>query len=63
VVVSSDVVAPSGVSFVTPSSYESGLSLGDLPPGTGRVLWIRQSADAEGAVPATDGVKIIIETA
>ena len=37
--------APAGVSFSAPSSYSSGLAIGDLAPGQHKAIWIQRTVD------------------
>jgi len=43
-------VAPAGVSFSTPTTYDTGISVGDIGPNQGRAIWVRRQT---GAVPTT----------
>lgn len=42
--------APAALSFSSPSSYGSGLALGDIPPGYVKFFWIRRSAANSAAL-------------
>lgn len=46
--------APAGVSFSAPSAYAGGLSLGDIPAGQHKALWLRYTLNA-GASTYSDG--------
>lgn len=52
--------APSGVSFSSPTSKATGLSLGSLAAGQVRAVWIRRTA-ANSAALNNDGVTISAE--
>lgn len=38
--------APTGVSFTAAASAETGIALGDIPPGQHRAVWIRRTINA-----------------
>lgn len=57
--VASATVAPSGVSFSTPTSDGSGLALGDLAPGQVRAFWVRRSISGAAALNG-DGATIAV---
>ena len=38
--------APSGVSFSTPTSFAGGLSIGDIPYGQHKAVWVRRTVNA-----------------
>lgn len=44
--------APGGVAFSTPTSYASGLLIGDLTPGDFAAIWIRRTIPAASTFPA-----------
>lgn len=58
--VADENTAPGGVSFSAPTTKATGLSLGDLPPGQCRAIWVRRTAANTGAVD-NDGVTIRVE--
>lgn len=41
--ITNDTTAPAGVSFSAPTTEAGGLSLGDIPPGRCKAVWIRCS--------------------
>lgn len=42
--------APTALTFTAPTSYATGLSLGDIPAGYCRAFWVRRSANNSGGV-------------
>jgi hypothetical protein len=52
--------APAGVTFSTPTSSGSGLSLGNIPPGCARAFWLRRTAFNTPAL-AGDNTTIRVE--
>jgi hypothetical protein len=38
--------APSGVSFSSPSNYATGISLGNIPAGQHKAVWVRRTVQA-----------------
>ncbi len=42
--------APSGVTFSAPTTYNSGLSLGDIAAGQVKAFWVRRTANNSAAV-------------
>ncbi len=55
--VANTLTAPSGVSFSSPTSKPSGLSLGDIPAGQCKAFWFRRTATNSAAL-TNDGVTI-----
>lgn len=51
--------APASQTFSAPATKAAGLSLGDIPAGQCRAVWVRRTANDTGAVDA-DGVTINI---
>lgn len=47
-----DTTAPAGVVFTTPTTYASGIPLGDIPPLSARFFWVRRAGANSAAVPA-----------
>ena len=58
--IADESTAPSGVSFSSPTSKGTGLSLGDLAAGNVKAIWIRRTA-ANSAALNNDGATISIE--
>jgi hypothetical protein len=52
--------APAGVSFSTPTTKGTGLSLGNIGPGQCRAIWIRRTA-ANTAAQNADGATLQVE--
>lgn len=51
--------APAGITFSSPTSKPTGLSIGNLPAGQVRAIWVRRSATNSSAVDS-DGADITI---
>lgn len=47
--VANESTAPSGVSFSAPATKATGLSLGDIPPGQHKAIWIKRVVNANAA--------------
>lgn len=47
--VADESTAPSGPSFSAPSSFAGGLTIGDLPAGQHKAIWIRRTVNAAAA--------------
>lgn len=58
--VTDESTAPSGVSFSSPTTKGAGLSLGDLPAGQTRAVWVRRTAANTSAVNS-DGATVSVE--
>jgi hypothetical protein len=54
--------APSGPSFTRPTSFGAGLSIGDIPAGQYKGIWIRRTVTA-GATAASDSGTITCQGA
>jgi len=52
--VANENTAPSGVSFSAPSSQGAGLSLGDIPAGQSKAIWLRRTVNASTSASASD---------
>lgn len=52
--VATELVAPTGESFTAPTSKVTGISLGDIPAGQCRAVWVRQTAAASAAKDSDD---------
>jgi hypothetical protein len=57
VTIASETTAPAGVTFTSPTTLAGGILLGDIPAGSGRVLWVRRTAANNAALDA-DGVTL-----
>ncbi len=60
VTAATQTTAPSGVSFSSPTSKNTGLSLGDIPAGQCKGFWFRRTATNSAALN-NDGVTIQVE--
>lgn len=58
--VADESTAPTGISFSAPSSKGAGLSLGDIPAGYCKAVWVRRNAYNTSAVN-NDGITIKVE--
>lgn len=58
--VTDEQTAPAGVSFSSPTSKGSGISLGDIAAGEVKAIWVRRTA-ANTSPLDTDGVVIRVE--
>lgn len=52
--IANESTAPSGVTFTEPASNAAGLSLGDLPAGQHRAIWLRRTVTAAAPALAND---------
>ncbi len=55
VTVADESSAPAGVTFSAPTSFATGLALGDIPPGECKAVWFRRTAANTSALN-NDGV-------
>jgi len=58
--VANENTAPSGVSFSAPSSFAGGLSIGDIPAGQHKAVWIRRTINAAAAA-ASDSFALRVQ--
>lgn len=58
--VANENTAPSGVVFSAPSSFTGGLSIGDIPAGQHKAVWIRRTVNA-GATVASDSFTLRVQ--
>lgn len=58
--IANEGVAPSGVTFSSPTTKGAGVSLGTIPSGQCRALWVRRTA-LGGAAVTPDGVTLRVE--
>lgn len=54
--VADGLTAPVGVSFSAPSAYAGGVSLGDIPAGQHKALWLRYTLNAGASTYADSGL-------
>jgi hypothetical protein len=59
VTIASSTTAPAGVSFTSPTTLGTGVSLGNIPVANVKGLWVRRSA-ANTAALSNDGVTIAV---
>lgn len=50
--VANEQTAPTGVTFSAPSSFAGGLSIGDIPAGQHKAVWVRRTINAAAAAYA-----------
>lgn len=55
--IASETTAPTGVSFSSPTTKGTGISLSDIPAGQCRAIWIRRTA-ANSSAKDNDGVTL-----
>jgi hypothetical protein len=53
--VANENTAPSGITFSSPTTKGTGVSLGDIPAGHCRALWIRRTAANNAAIDSDGG--------
>lgn len=53
--------APTGVSFSAPSTYGTGLLLGDIPAGQHKAVWLRRTVTAGAAAYNSDGATLSVQ--
>lgn len=58
--IASDTTAPAGVSFSAPTTFATGLALGDIPAGYVKAFWIKRIA-ANTAALAADGATFSVQ--
>lgn len=58
--VADENTAPSGVTFSAPTSFAGGLSIGDIPAGQHKAVWIRRTVNA-GAAVASDSFTLRVQ--
>ena len=58
--VADENTAPSGVTFSAPTSFAGGLSIGDIPAGQHKAVWIRRTINA-GAAAASDSFTLRVQ--
>lgn len=58
--VANETTAPSGVTFTSPSSFATGLSIPTIPAGQHRSVWIRRTVSA-GAAAFADSATLSVQ--
>lgn len=62
--IANESTAPAGVSFTTPTTEGSALSIGDVGPGQVQAIWVRRTAQNNAAISGDGGtLKLRGETA
>ena len=59
--VGDEQTAPAGVTFSQPASKGAGLSIGDIPAGEHKAIWVRRTVSAAAAAANADSVIIRVE--
>ena len=59
--VANENTAPTGVTFSAPSSYATGLSIGDIPAGSHKAIWIRRTVSASAAAYNNDTFTLSVQ--
>lgn len=59
--VTNEGTAPDGVSFSAPSSYASGLAIGNLAPGQFKAVWIRRTVTINASAYSGDGMTLAVQ--
>lgn len=59
--VANENTAPSGVSFSAPSSFGTGLSIGDLASGQWKAIWVRRTVNASAAAYNADAATLSLQ--
>lgn len=59
--VADEGTAPTGVAFSAPSSYATGLVIGDIPAGGHKAVWIRRTVTTGAAAYSNDGATIAVQ--
>lgn len=57
VTIATETTAPAGVTFSSPTTDGAGISLGDIPAGSVRGIWVKRTA-ANNSALANDGVTL-----
>lgn len=60
VTIASETTAPAGITFSSPTTSGAGISLGTIPSGQCRAIWVRRTA-ANSAALSNDGVTISVQ--
>lgn len=59
--IANETTAPTGVVFSEPSTAETGISLGDIPSGSHKAIWLRRTVNASTSAVA-DSYTIAVQT-
>jgi hypothetical protein len=60
--VANETTAPTGVTFSRPTSYATGLLIGDIEPGEHKAVWIRRTVNAGAAAFTNNGYDLAVES-
>lgn len=60
VTIANETTAPAGVTFTSPTTSGAGISLGSIPSGQCRAIWVRRTA-ANSAALSNDGVTLSVQ--
>lgn len=52
--IANENTAPSGVTFSAPTSFTTGLLIGNIPAGSHKAIWIRRNVPADSTLFAND---------
>lgn len=58
--IASETTAPAGVTFSSPTTFGTGVSIGSIPAGSCRAIWIRRTASNSAAL-SNDGVTLSVQ--
>lgn len=58
--VANESTAPTSVTFSAPSSFAGGLTIGDIPAGQHKAVWVRRTVNA-GAAAASDSFALRVQ--
>ena len=58
--VANEGTAPTSVTFSAPSSFAGGLTIGDIPAGQHKAVWVRRTVNA-GAAAASDSFALRVQ--
>lgn len=58
--VANEGTAPTSVTFSAPSSFAGGLTIGDIPTGQHKAVWVRRTVNA-GAAAASDSFALRVQ--
>lgn len=57
----SEQEAPTGITFSRPTSKSAGLTIGDVPPGARKAVWLRRTVTAGASAFSNDRARIAFE--
>ena len=58
--IANEHISPMGVVFVSPSDYDFGVALGDLPPGGYKALWLKRTVSAAASAFTNDAATLAV---